>query len=123
MVCKYVPYPLECNPKVLFFVIGVWVRFFSNLTYLGLYLRWGSIIQMVNRTYFNSTSLLLFIKLIDIFVDLIFINLIFPSRTALRKYQSWSEQQEILIDIKSFKIFSIIALDLTGRGCIQAGLV
>ena len=33
------------------------------------------------------------------------------------------EQQEILIGIKSFKIFSTIALDLRRWGCIRAGLV
>ena len=40
---KNIPYPLECNPGVLFFIMGFWVRFYSNLTYLGLYLRWVSI--------------------------------------------------------------------------------
>ena len=37
------PYPLECNPGVLFFVLGFWVRFYSNLISLRLYLSWGSI--------------------------------------------------------------------------------
>ena len=32
------PYQLECNPGVLFFVLGFRVRFYSNLTYLGFYL-------------------------------------------------------------------------------------
>ena len=63
------------------------------------------------RTYFNSTSLLLFIKLIDFFIDLIFINWICPSLAALRKYQSWSEQQEILIDEK-FETFNSTILAL-----------
>jgi len=25
-------YPLECSPRVLFFILGFWVRFNSNLT-------------------------------------------------------------------------------------------
>ena len=35
------PHRLECNPGVLFFVLGFRERFYSNLTYLGFYLRWG----------------------------------------------------------------------------------
>ena len=37
------PYPLQCNPGVLFFKIDFWVRFYSNLTKMGLYLSCGSI--------------------------------------------------------------------------------
>ena len=40
---KGLPYPLQCNPGVLFFKIGFWVRFYSNLNLMGLYLSWGSI--------------------------------------------------------------------------------
>ena len=36
---------VQCNPGVLFFKIGFWVRFYSNLKHMGLYSRWGSIIQ------------------------------------------------------------------------------
>ena len=32
-------YRLECKPGVLFLIMGFWARFYSNLTYLGLYLR------------------------------------------------------------------------------------
>ena len=38
-----IPYPLQCNPGVLFFKIDFWVRFYSTLTDMGLYSSWGSI--------------------------------------------------------------------------------
>ena len=38
----YIPYLLQCNLGVLFFKIKFWVRFYSNLTHMGLYSSWGS---------------------------------------------------------------------------------
>ena len=34
-ITAQIPYPLECSPRVLFFILGFWVRFNSNLTSKG----------------------------------------------------------------------------------------
>ena len=59
------PYPLECNPRLLFSVMGFWVGFYSNLSYLGLYLSWASINYSLMGPEQTLQPLSLFIKFIN----------------------------------------------------------
>ena len=56
------PYPLECNPGLLFSVLGFWVGFYSNMSYLGLYSSWASINYSLMGPEQTLPPLLLFIK-------------------------------------------------------------
>ena len=62
---SYIPYPLECNPGLLFSVMGFWVGFYSNLSYLGLYSSWGSINYSLMGPEQTLQPLSLFIKFIN----------------------------------------------------------
>ena len=60
-----IPYPLECNPGLLFSVMGFWVGFYSNLSYLGLYSSWGSIYYSLMGPEQTLQPLSLFVKVCD----------------------------------------------------------
>ena len=64
-----IPYPLECNPGLLFSVMGFWVGFYSNLSYLGLYSSWGSINYSLMGPEQTLQPLLLFIKFINFLLE------------------------------------------------------
>ena len=51
-----IPYPLKCNPWVLFFKIGFWVRFYSNLMHMGLYLSWALLFKCIYVLFMGVVS-------------------------------------------------------------------
>ena len=94
---------MECNPDdININNIKGWKKNNINRISLGVQSFFDSDLELMNRSH-NSVTATQAIELIkdnfkNFSIDLIFIDVIFPLRTALRKCQSWSEQQEIIFN-------------------------